>query len=520
MRQPAPSFTTTHRPRLSTLTPPESRRTLSGPTNDPGTQAFSVPRRAAERVIFGAPLAGTPSPTRRALSIFAVEAVFSNAYAILVTGSYLTGFALLLGMGDFELGLLVAIPMVANWMALAGAWLAERFGTRKRLVVGAAIVARMLWAPLMLLPFLPMGTMPRIVAFLVIYAVSSLCSGLSTTVLQSWMADLVPVSLRGRFFGRRNLLINLASILAMLAGGLALDFAKAHGYEQLGYLALFALALVCGSAGTRALNRQVEAAPPRRARRGFVHETMRPLRDLMFRRLVVAFGVLHFGLGISAPFFTAYMLKELHVSYAQVGLFSMTSMAVGMLFHPVWGAAIDRAGVKSAMIFNLCCVAVIPLLYLPSITYGIASVWLGWVMVGVCWSGFNIGATNLSFALSPAEGRDYYLAMLNIVQGATFFVGSVLSGWVAEQIEHLRFVFATMEIVHYHVLFTASSVLRFASVLFFALVPDVRNRGVRAVLVEASENLYSKLASIPLAVMTVARIGRPRGRRSGASPRR
>jgi hypothetical protein len=82
----------------------------------------------------------------------------------------------------------------------------------------------------------------------------------------------------------------------------------------------------------------------------------------------------------------------------------------------------------------------------------------------------------------------------------TFFLGSTLSGWVAQQIEHFRVTFLTMEIVHYHLMFATSAMFRFAAVFMFRRVKDVRSRGLKATLFEASENLYSKVMSIPLAV--------------------
>lgn len=470
------------------------------PTPDLDTHSRDLTRRFAEAVQFAGVPPGTPSPTRRSIGIFTVEGVFSSTYAILVAGSYLTGFALLLGMNDFELGILFATPMLATVMGLAGTWLSEKLGSRRKLVVGSCGIARTLWFPMMLLPFLNLDKSTMITSFLILYIASSLFAGLGTSVLQSWMGEVVPESLRGRFFGRRNLLINLASIIAMLIGGVMLDKLEAIGRERDGYLILFSIALVCGWVGTRALARQAEPSKKVVSHGGFLQKVRRPLQDVEFRKFTAGLAVLHFGLGISAPFFTAYMLKDLHVSYAQVGLFSMTSLAIGMIFHPVWGAVTDRAGVRPAMLFNLIIIGIIPLLYLPSITYGIASVWLGWVLVGMCWSGFSIGVTTLSYTLSPANDREYYLAVLSIVQGLTFFMGSTLSGWVAQQIEHFRVTFLTMEIVHYHLMFATSAMFRFATVLMFRRVKDVRSRGLKATLFEASENLYSKVMSIPLAV--------------------
>src|SRR5215510_12820502 len=95
-----------------------------------------------------------PGAVQRGLRLSIVEGALSNIYVSITTSAFLTGLALLLGAGDFELGLIGALPFVGQLFQFVGAYLEERLGERKRLTVVTAVVSRSLWAIIAVLPFL------------------------------------------------------------------------------------------------------------------------------------------------------------------------------------------------------------------------------------------------------------------------------------------------------------------------------------------------------------------------------
>ena len=86
-------------------------------------QARRPPQPAAEP---GAPL--SPSAVQRGLRLSIIEGSLSNIHITATGGAFLTGFALLLGASDFELGLLAALPCVGQLFQFVGAYLEERLG--------------------------------------------------------------------------------------------------------------------------------------------------------------------------------------------------------------------------------------------------------------------------------------------------------------------------------------------------------------------------------------------------------
>ena len=53
------------------------------------------------------------------------------------------------------------------------------------------------------------------------------------------MGGLVPEDIRGRYFGERSRLMNLANFVALVSAALVLRFAKRHGHTGIGFVAIF-----------------------------------------------------------------------------------------------------------------------------------------------------------------------------------------------------------------------------------------------------------------------------------------
>src|SRR4029079_655636 len=108
------------------------------------TRPNRQPTTPIETATPGAPLA--TSAIQRGLRLSIVEGALSNIYISVTTGAFLTGFALLLGASDFELGVIGALPFVGQLFQFVGAYLEERLGQRRRLVALTAGSSRTLWA--------------------------------------------------------------------------------------------------------------------------------------------------------------------------------------------------------------------------------------------------------------------------------------------------------------------------------------------------------------------------------------
>jgi MFS family permease len=220
--------------------------------------------------------------------------------------------------------------------------------------------------------------------------------------------------------------------------------------------------------------------------------------------------VFQFSIGLVSPFVASYMLRYLNMSFTEISIVSMLSLVVGIFASKFWGVAMDRQGIRPVMIMTSFLTAIVPLMWIMSMTFGMWMIVGVWFVSGVGWVGFNLGVLNLPFALAPSEGRTYFLAVQNAISGLVFFVGAVIGGFIAEALEGARWTILGLEFIHYHVLFFASSLGRFASMIPFSRIRDVRSQRVMEVLGTMSTVLWTKLMNAGLAGRSAVSLRRPR----------
>jgi hypothetical protein len=192
-------------------------------TTSPGS---SAPLTSAPGV--GAPEAHplSRSRLRRSLRACTAEGMLAEVVGACTGGAVLTAWALHLGAGALLAGVLVVLPQIAQLCHVPAAWTTARLGHRRAaiLLVGAS---RQAYWPLVLLPFLPLGTDARRAVLIAVVSVAGVLGVLGNNAWTVWMSELVPRRLRGRYFGRRTMLCLLGAALAAGAAGLLLDRARA-----------------------------------------------------------------------------------------------------------------------------------------------------------------------------------------------------------------------------------------------------------------------------------------------------
>jgi len=89
----------------------------------------------------------------RGLRRLIIEALFSNTTAALTTGVVLTAFALHLGANNATIGLLAALPFLAQLAQVPAIALVERIRQRKRIAVLSSVAGRSMLAVMAFAPF-------------------------------------------------------------------------------------------------------------------------------------------------------------------------------------------------------------------------------------------------------------------------------------------------------------------------------------------------------------------------------
>lgn len=345
--------------------------------------------------------------------------------------SYLGPFGIFLGATTLQVGLLDTLPQLFGAiMQFVGARTMPWFRSRRAVILTGVIFQALLWIPMALLPFV-LNTGHVSVLFLIVLVLFYRgANGAVVPVWNSLIGDLIPVEIRGRFFGNRNRLTGMSTFIALILSGMVLNFFERQGDVRVGYLAIFAAAFLARINSARWLARYEDPEFHILPEQDFTFlQFIRRSPHSNFAKFVFFVGAINFGVAFSGPYFALYMLRDLRFSYIQFTIVVATATITQFLTFRYWGGLSDRFGNKK--ILNICGwgVAVVPMLWLVSHHIGYLVVIQ--VFSGLVWAGFSLASANFIFdAVTPAK-RALCVAYQGLVNGVCVVVGSLIGGYVA-----------------------------------------------------------------------------------------
>lgn len=398
------------------------------------------------------------------------DGAFAQIMIVLTSGIFLTGFALALGANEFHIGILAAIPFVAQLTQLATSYQIERRGARKKALLWLAGISRYSWLILFAILFLKDNqiNLTGIWILIGVSIISYVAGSAGGVAWLSWMADLVPDKIRGRYFARRNGILALVGVAITLAGGSYLDLwhTQKGNLEIYGFLSLFLLAVVCGNISLRFLRRipALEEQSLKPEKLGFWRLVKIPFSDRNFVRLAFFNSAWSFSANLAGPFFAVYMLRDLKMSYALLALVQIVNEIASIFALPLWGRISDKFGSKPVLSLTTLAAAFLPILWLLTVykSFVIIIIVLQ-IYGGICWSGLNLNSNNLLLKLSPQENKSIYLATFAAVTGVATAIAPLLGGFLAILLRDTEIVLPFARIYDLHFVFLISGILRFFS---------------------------------------------------------
>ena len=341
---------------------------------------------------------------------------------------YLLNNSLAFGASNAQIGYLSALVSLSAALAfLPGARLAEVFGHRKAIVLAASGVARVILLGLAMIPFFSEGKS-------VIYAVMVLGSArafFANLGMPAWTAlagDLVPLSMRGRFFSSRNFGMGVSALIAAPLAGVMIDrIAFPHGWQSVWLLALF-MAFISTAFFARIPDREIQrgikAPPPPPAEKAGI------LNDRNFLNFCAITFLWNLGLYIAAPFFNVHLIRNMGGSESWVGILLAVMSLSGIVGQLFMGRLFDERGAKWMMAVTGVAISILPFGWIAA-THPWHVIFIN-VGSGVLWAGYNLAWFNLLLYISPASKRAFYSAVNQITIYAAACAGPLIGGFLGE----------------------------------------------------------------------------------------
>lgn len=459
-----------------------------------------------------------PVDLRRSLRyVFLAWGFFGSAWFFCVNGAPLTRLAKQLHLSEFGFGLLAALPWAAALIQLPASLFLERFGHHKPLFIISGAIHRAVWLGMALVPWvLPAAWQSR--AMLLLVFLSAALNHIATPVWVTWMANLVPRQIRGRFFSRRSQMGQLVGIVVTVSLGLVMDWAARHGDRRLLEVLTVAMGLG-GLVGVLDFLLFLPVPAPGLGTRnpgvGIWQLIRHPLSDPNFRRLLGFSATLTFGTGFVGQFLWLHAFDVIGLSNTQATLMIMMGPMVMALFATrFWGRIIDRLGRKPVLI--ICSSLVIPgsVVWIFITKEHWVPGYLGVLVATFAWTGIDLSLFNLMLGMTESlQGRRYgsaYVAINSVIVAVAGFLSGIFGGSVASWVGDWRGqLFGLWPFTYHGVLFCVSGMLRAAALLWLPRLEDKGAYRTRDSLRHVGLSLVSSVQDmVILPGRLVRRVGR------------
>ncbi len=344
---------------------------------------------------------------------------------------YLSAFAVFLKATNTQIGLLTSLPtLFSSFGQLLTPKLIEIFKTRKKFIVASIFIQALSWLLILSVFFLGKFKVYYLILFAVIYWIAG---SISSPAWSSMMGDLVSPEQKGKYFAKRTKIIVLIIFIVTALAGLLLDLFK-NGPERqyLGFAAIFLTAMLARLASTFCLSRQYEPEMTRakKAEQFSFIEFIKEAPHRNFGLFVIFMGLMSFGVYISAPFFVAFMLYDLKLSYTQFMILLSASLITKYLSYPAWGKLSDKYGNKKILTFTGYLVPFIPILWMFSTNFYYLI--LVELFSGIAWAGLDLSTFNFVFDTTTPQKRARCFSYYYVFNGVMVFIGTTLGSLIID----------------------------------------------------------------------------------------
>lgn len=379
--------------------------------------------------------------------------------------TYIAAFAIFLMANNFQIALLASLPLLMGSLSqFFAVKLIDMFKSRKKFVVATAAIQALTWLPIMLVFYINKWSIYFLIAFAVVYFISGM---ISAPAWNSWIGDLVNPEQRGIYFGKRSKIIGLISLISIVGAGIILDMFKDGASKQyIGFVIIFSLALAARLLSAFFLNKKYEPEFKVKKEKGFSFLTfLKQIRYNNYGLFVVFLCLMNFSVYVAGPFFAAYWLYDLKLSYSAYMIIISAAFVTRYISLPAWGFLSDRYGTKKILNLTGYLMPITPILWMLSTNYYILV--LIQFYSGIVWAGFELSSFNFIFDTTTASNRARCISYYNILNGIAIFAGALLGSIFVQ--------FHSLFWSKYYIVFLISGLLRYSvSIAFLPRLKEAR----------------------------------------------
>jgi MFS family permease len=432
-----------------------------------------------------------PLPKRQlllSLKYSTIEASFSVPMLTLTMSNlaFAISFAAkVLGWSATAIGWMAAVPHICNFLQPPITNLLQRRLSLYQIMLVTFTLSALPWA---FVSFFPWFGEKKHLAFALIVLISSLGNAICGVAWSAAISELVPISIRGKYFGKRNLVFNSWALLAILLAGKAVDMANS---SLLIFGTIFAAAGAMRMIGLFFLTKMKfpHTVMERHERAATLSEYLSVFRDRDYLPLLLFVGFWGLFLNLGSPFYNVFVLRELRLSVGDLTVLTVLASLGGLVSLKTWGRLADHYGNKPVLFTSSMLWAGTALLsWMFAAPEHYVHLYLNYFLVGFLTAGMQLAQFNLMIKLVPTKSKAHYISVFFSFTSLLTAIGPILGGKILNWLPRYVGNFFGQAFLNYHLLFVGSLFLCFMAVHFLQFVREPAERPIRE-LVRVMRNM-------------------------------
>lgn len=387
-----------------------------------------------------------------------------------------------MGLNASDIALVAAIAALAGLIQPFSFLVARSVRDQKRFVIGFGFAEVILVTSVALVSVITKSPGARFALAATLILSGTVMANLAAPMFNSWFSTLITDEDRARFLGRRLLIMNIAAMVVGYLSGQLIDLVDE---KYIGFALSYVIAAATGLGGYLLLSRiPFPALLKVEGEISFDRALVAPLKHRQFRRLLVFYLVWVVAVLVADPFYNVFMIRDLGVNFASIGVLNSVVLAVGILGYRIWGGVVERYGGKPVLQLLLIPRFALPLIWVL-LTPDNKDVALPIIMVinGLVFSGLNVAINTLLFGSIPSGSEAaLFFATWAFTNSLVNSAATALGGVLASALSAVTVTVGPLVLDNIKILFTLSSALMIAPLFLLRTVPDMKAKPVMYLL--------------------------------------
>ena len=266
---------------------------------------------------------------------YLTSSILDNANNKIASTSFISAFAVYLGLSDFAIGIYAVLDTITNILQILAAPLFSRIGQSKKVVLTNYSIYRIASVGFAIIPFVSNNICIRTILFFIFASIYAVTGEMGYITFVNWRMSLLNKEDRTKFASTKNMYKNTVVLSFSLIMGIILDKFTQNGYELYGFMILFSIVFFIAFID---ISIKINTYKPSiKEEKITIKDTIKiPATDKKFRKILVTCGINRFANGIGTMYLNVFLLRYLNINYIYYSLLNIIINLSEAISSKIW----------------------------------------------------------------------------------------------------------------------------------------------------------------------------------------